>query len=84
MSGELTPAQLAEDARRAAELLDFLEQHLAEMDTTAVDTWRSSKSTIQREEQWHAIQAIAALRHRLQARIDAPKFSQSRPRRNTA
>lgn len=80
---DLPAAQLQEEARLAAQLLDYLETHLVEMDTDAVNTWRSSKATIQREEQWHAVQAIAALRHRLMARIDAPKFQQARPRRNT-
>jgi len=69
-----------EQSRRAAELIQdpLLNTVLAEMDSTAVDTWRRSSNGVQREEQYHTICAIADLRKRLNERLTNLKMLQSR------
>jgi len=69
-----------EQARRASELIQdpLLNTVLAEMDTTAVTTWRSASNAVQREEQYHMICAIADLRKRLNERLTNLKMLQSR------
>lgn len=80
MSG-LTPNLSAdEQARRAGELIDdpLLGMILAEMDTTAVDTWRRSSSPVQREEMYYTVIAIADLRRRLNERLEHVKLNSRR------
>jgi hypothetical protein len=65
-----------EQARRAGELIQdpLLNTVLAEMDTTAVTTWRNASNAVQREEQYHMICAIADLRKRLNGKLESLKM----------
>jgi hypothetical protein len=71
-----------EQARRAGELINdpLLNTVFAEMDSMAVNTWRNSSSSVQREDMYRTVVAIADLRQRLNKRLEDLKMLASRDR----
>jgi len=67
-----------EQARRAGELINdpLLNTVMAEMDSTAVNTWRTSSSAVQREDMYRTVIAIVDLRKRLNERLESLKMLQ--------
>jgi polyphosphate kinase 2 (PPK2 family) len=83
---QLFPALSPEEqARRAGELINdpLLNTVMAEMDSTAVDTWRNSSSAMQREDMYRTVIAIVDLRKRLNERLESLKMLQHAQRQRS-
>lgn len=74
LEGLTTP----ELARLADELLrnPLLQHVLWQLDDAAVTVWRRSTSPGQREDQWHMVVALAAIRTKLMSMIDNARLGQ--------
>ena len=72
-----------EFARRCTQLLDdpVLAAAMNAIDSAAVQQWRRSGSTLQREEAWHKMIAVTELRNALKRVLDNVALEHQRLRR---